>query len=52
MGVRGYCKIRLILCNSLFYASSSLSVIIQMGKHPIKYTIKMAVSPFKVSSHL
>ena len=21
-------------------------------KHPIKYTIKMAVSPFKVSSHL
>ena len=30
MGVRGYCKIRLILCNSLFYASSYLSVIIQM----------------------
>ena len=28
MGVRGYCKIRLILCNSLFYAS----VIIQMDR--------------------
>ena len=24
----------------------------KQGKHPIKYTIKMAVSPFKVSSHL
>ena len=31
-GVRGYCKIRLILCNSLFYASSSLSVVIQMDR--------------------
>ena len=23
-----------------------------LSKHPIKYTIKMAVSPFKVNSHL
>lgn len=32
MGGRGYCKIRLILCNSLFYASSSLPVIMQMDR--------------------
>lgn len=31
----------------LFKNMSSLK-----SKHPIKYTIKMAVSPFKVSSHL
>lgn len=48
VGHIGELELGVAVIASMFY----LCVYTVGRKHPIKYTIKMAVSPFKVNSHL